>query len=401
MPDIHVLDAVRTPRAKGKPDGSLASVPPWDLVGQLVHALRSRGSEAALAAVDRLALGCVTQAGPQGGHLALLSRIHAGLPDGAVAVTLNNYCVSGMSALAAAARAIATGEDRLALAGGVESMSQSAFEADGAPSYRDAELAAHLCYLVPPVVADWLATREGLTRVDLDEVTVASHQRAGRAWKEGRYATTVVPVARPDGVLVERDELVRPGLTPGDLERFPAAFAPLGALGAEALVNAADPALGGLRYLHAVPHCPPIADGAALVLIGTRERAAEFGLSSRARLAAAAEVNTDPLDPFAAGFAALERVLTRAGLVLQDVGAIEFMEAFAAVPATFRRRHPRAAERANESGGHLAMGHPMGASGAILVTTLLAEMERKDVEWGVAVAHAVSGVGAAVLLQRV
>jgi acetyl-CoA acetyltransferase len=202
-------------------------------------------------------------------------------------------------------------------------------------------------------------------------------------------------------LLIERDELVRPGLTSGDLERFPAAFAPLGVLGAEVLVNAVDPALGGLRYLHAVPHCPPIADGAALVLIGTRERAAEFGLSSRARLAAAAEVNTDPLDPFAAGFAALERVLTRAGLVLQDVGAIEFMEAFAAVPATFRRRHPRAAERANESGGHLAMGHPMGASGAILVTTLLAEMERKGVEWGVAVAHAVSGVGSAVLLQRV
>jgi acetyl-CoA C-acetyltransferase len=400
MPDIHVLDAVRTPRGKGKPDGVLANVPPWDLVGQITDALRSRGAARALAAVDRLALGCVTQAGPQGGHLALLARTHAGLPDAAVAVTLNNYCVSGMSALAAAARAIASGEDRLALAGGVESMSQSAFEADGAPFYRDASLAAHFRYLVPPVVADWLATREGLTREDLDEVTVASHQRAGRAWEEGRYATTVVPVTRPDGVLVERDELVRPALTAGDLARFPAAFAALGALGGEALINATQPTPGGLRYLHAVPHCPPMADGAAMLLIGTRERAAEVGLAPRARLAAVVEVNTDPLDPFAAGFAALDRVLTRAGLVLEDVGAIEFMEAFAAVPVTFRRRHPKAAERANQSGGHLAMGHPMGASGAILVATLLAEMERQDVEWGVAVAHAVSGVGAAVLLQR-
>ncbi len=400
MPEIHVLDAIRTPRGKGKPDGALANVPPWDLVGQVANALRSRGAANALAAVDRLVLGCVTQAGPQGGHLALLSRIHAGLPDAAVAVTLNNYCVSGMSALAAAARAVATGEDRLALAGGVESMSQAAFEADGASFYRDASLAAHFRYLAPPVVADWLATREGLTRADLDEVTVASHRQAGRAWQDGRYATTVVPVTRPDGVRVERDELVRPGLTAGDLDRFPAAFAALGALGGEAIVNAVDPSLGGLRYLHAVPHCPPMADGAALVLIGTRERAAEFGLVPRARLAAVAEVNTDPLDPFAAGFAALERVLDRSGLALEDVGAIEFMEAFAAVPATFRRRHPQAAERANQSGGHLAMGHPMGASGAILVATLLAEMERQDVEWGVAVAHAVSGVGAAVLLQR-
>ena len=400
MPDIHVFDAVRTPRGKGRADGSLAGVPPWELVGQLAQALRARGADAALAAVDRLSLGCVTQAGPQGGHLALLARIHAGLPDGAVAVTLNNYCVSGMSAVAAAARAIATGEEQLALAGGVESMSQAAFESDGAPFYRDAALAAHFRYAPPPVVADWLATREGLTRAELDEATVVSHRRAGLAWQQGRYASTVVPVTRPDGTRVEHDELVRPALTTGDLARFPAAFAPLGALGAEAFVNEVDPALGGLRYLHAIPHCPPVADGAALVLLGTRERGAAYGLTPRARLAAVAEFDTDPLDPFAAGFAVLDRVLARADLALDAIGAIEFMEAFAAVPATFRRRHPRAAERANESGGHLALGHPMGASGAILVATLLAEMERKDAEWGVAVAHAVSGVACAVLLQR-
>jgi acetyl-CoA acetyltransferase family protein len=400
MAEIHVLDAIRTPRGKGKPDGSLAGIPPWDLVGQLVDALRARGASAALEATDRLALGCVTQSGPQGGHLALLSRIHAGLPDTAVAVTLNNYCVSGMSALAAAARAIATGENSLALAGGVESMSQAPFESDGASFYRDAALAAHFRYLSPPLVADWLATREGITRAELDEVTVASHRRAGQAWQDGHYATSVVPVTRPDGARIERDELVRAGLAVADLGRFPAAFAALGAQGAEALVDATEPGLGGLRYLHAVPHCPPIADGAALLLIGTRERAAEFGLRPRARLAAAVEVNTDPLDPFAAGFAALERILAGHRLALEDIGAIEFMEAFAAVPATFRRRYPQVAERANASGGHLAMGHPMGASGAILVATLLAEMERKDVEWGVAVAHAVSGVGAAVLLQR-
>lgn len=400
MQDVHIFDAVRTPRAKGKSDGSLAGVPPWELVGQLTAALRARTSGEALAAVERLALGCVTQAGPQGGHLALLSRIHAGLPGTAVAVTLNNYCVSGMSAIAAAARAVASGEERLALAGGVECMSQSAFEADGAPFFRDAALAAHFQYLSPPLVADWLATREGLTREDLDAVTVDSHQRAGRAWAEGRYASTVVPVTRADGTRVERDELVRPALAAADLARFPAAFAPLGALGGEAFVNDADRAPGGLKYLHAIPHCPPIADGAALALIGSRERGAGLGLTPRARIAAIAEVNTDPLEPFAAGFAALDRVLERAGLTLADLGAIEFMEAFAAVAATFRKRHPTVAARANESGGHLALGHPMGASGAILVATLLAEMERKDTEWGVAVAHAVSGVGCALLLRR-
>lgn len=400
MDRVCVFDAIRTPRAKGKPDGSLASVPSWELIKQLVDGLRSRVGAAALSATERLTLGCVTQTGPQGGHVALLSRIHSGLPDTAAAVTINNYCVSGMSAIAAAARTVACGEARLALAGGVESMSQSAFEADGAPIFKDAELAAHFRYVSPPLVADWLATREGLTREELDDVTVTSHRRAGRAWAEGHYASSVVPVTRSDGTRVERDEMVRPSLSAADLARFPAAFAQLGALGGQAFIEQADRALGGLKYLHAIPHCPPVADGAALALLGSRERGAEFGLAPRAQIAAIAEVNTDPLDPFAAGFAALRRVLDRAGLALSDVGAIEFMEAFAAVIATFRRRHPDIAERSNESGGHLAMGHPMGASGAILLTTLLAEMERKDVEWGVAVAHAVSGVGCATLLRR-
>ncbi len=400
MTDVMIFDAVRTPRAKGKPDGALASVPPHDLVGQLVAALGARHGRPTLDAVERLALGCVTQVGPQGGHVALVSRVHAGLPDAAAAVTMNNYCVSGLSAIAAASRAIATGEERLALAGGVESMSQAPFEADAAPFYRDPALAAHFEYVPPPIVADWLATQERLTRDELDAVTVQSHQRAGRAWAEGRYANSVVPVVRPDGTPVDRDETVRPALTATDLGRFGPAFAQLGAMGPDAFVLKSAPALGRVEHLHCVAHCPPIADGAALALLGTRERGRELGLPPRARIAAFAELNADPLQPFEAGFVAFERVLGRAGIAAQALGAIEFMEAFAAVPARFLKKYPELAERTNESGGHLAMGHPMGASGAVLVATLLAEMERKDVEWGVAVAHAVSGVGCAVVLQR-
>jgi acetyl-CoA acetyltransferase family protein len=400
MTDVMIYDAVRTPRAKGKPEGALASVPPHDLVGQLVGALGERHGRPALDAVERLALGCVTQVGPQGGHVALVSRIHAGLPDTAAAVTLNNYCVSGLSAIAAASRAIATGEERLALAGGVESMSQAPFEADAAPFYRDVALAAHFEYVPPPIVADWLATQEKLTREDLDAVTVQSHQRAGRAWAEGRYASSVVPVVRPDGTRVERDETVRPSLTAADLGRFGPAFAQLGAMGPDAFVLKSAPALGNVEHVHCVAHCPPIADGAALALLGSEQRGRELGLKPRARIAAFAELNAEPLQPFEAGFVAFRRVLERAGIGADELGAIEFMEAFAAVPARFLRTYPELAERTNESGGHLAMGHPMGASGAVLVATLLAEMERKDVEWGLAVAHAVSGVGCAVVLQR-
>jgi acetyl-CoA acetyltransferase family protein len=401
MREVCIFDAVRTPRTKGKPDGSLAQVPPFELVRQLVCALGARHSPPVLAAVERLALGCVTQIGVQGGHIALVSRILAGLPDTAVAVTLNNYCVSGMSAVGSAARAIATGEDDLALAGGVESMSQAPFEADQAPFFSDPSLAARLKYVPPPIAADWLATEEGLEREDLDAVTIDSHHRAGRAWAQGHYESTVVPIVRPDGSRVERDELFRPQLSAADLARFGPAFGPLGAQGADAFLVGAVPGLGAVRHLHAVPHCPPIADGAALVLLGEPGRGTSLGLRPRARIAGIAEVDSDLLRPFAAGFAALGRLLARSGLVPGSLGVVEFMEAFAAVPAKFRRDYPIESDRVNASGGHLALGHPMGASGAILVATLLAEMERRDVEWGAAVAHAVSGVGCGVLLQRV
>ncbi|MGQ0836905.1 MAG: acetyl-CoA C-acyltransferase [Gammaproteobacteria bacterium] len=400
MGDVFLFDAVRTPRTKGKPDGALATVPPHELVRQLADWLRARHGAEAIDATERLALGCVTQFGPQGGHIALLSRVHAGLPDTAVALTLNNYCVSGLSAVAGAARAIAAGDESLALAGGVECMSQAGFEADRAPFYRDAALAAGFKYVPPPITADWLATQEGITREELDAVTVESHRRAGRAWEAGRYRSSVAPVQRPDGSRVEHDDLVRPALTTGDLARFGPAFAELGALGPDAFIARSAPGLGPIQHLHTIAHCPPIADGAALALIGTAAKGAELGLKPRARIAALLELNADPLQPFEAGFIAFERILERAGLAPADADAIEFMEAFAAVPARFRRRYGAVAERANESGGHLAMGHPMGASGAILLTTLLAELERRDGEWGVAVAHAVSGVACAVLLRR-
>lgn len=400
MGAVFLYDAVRTPRAKGKPDGALAGVPPWELIRQLVEALRARKGPEALAGIERFTLGCVTQYGPQAAHIALNARTHSGLPDTAVATTINNYCVSGMSAIASAARAIAIGEERLALAGGVESMSQSPFEADAAPFYRDAALAERFEYLPPPIVGDWLATKLGVTREEIDALTVESHRRAGEAWASGRYASSVVPITRPDGTLVERDETVRPKLTVADLARFGPAFAQLGAMGPDAWIERVSPETGPMQHVHSVAHCPPIADGAALALIGSRQAGKALGLEPRARVAAWAEVNTDPLLPFEAGFAALETVLDRAGVPLEGMGAIEFMEAFAAVPARFHRDYPDAAARANESGGHLAMGHPMGASGAILVATLLAEMERKDCEWGVAVAHAVSGVGCGVVLQR-
>lgn len=398
MNDAYILAYARTPI--GRHAGALAGVRTDDLAAHALRACLERVPGLDPRELGEVVMGCVNQAGEDNRNVARQAALLAGVPVHVPAVTVNRLCGSGLDAVGYASRLVAGGECELALAGGVESMSQAPFEADAAPFYRDLALAAHFEYVPPPIVADWLATQERLTRDELDAVTVQSHQRAGRAWAEGRYANSVVPVVRPDGTPVDRDETVRPALTATDLGRFGPAFAQLGAMGPDAFVLKSAPALGRVEHLHCVAHCPPIADGAALALLGTRERGRELGLPPRARIAAFAELNADPLQPFEAGFVAFERVLGRAGIAAQALGAIEFMEAFAAVPARFLKKYPELAERTNESGGHLAMGHPMGASGAVLVATLLAEMERKDVEWGVAVAHAVSGVGCAVVLQR-
>ncbi len=400
MIETYLFDAIRTPRTKGKPDGSFAKVSPYELINQLVIALRKRNGAEAIEKTQRLSLGCVTQVGAQGGHVALMARTYSGLPDTAVASTINNYCVSGLSALAVAVRTISSGEEYLAIAGGVECMSQAIFEGDKATFFNDSELAARLRYVSPPIVADLLATLDGITRAELDTVTINSHRSAGIAWNNGHYHSTVIPISLVDGTLVERDELVRPNLTLSDLERFTPAFDALGAMGHDAQLLVAMPKIKKINHIHSVAHCPPIADGASLLLIGSAIGAATAGLKPRARIAGITEINTNPLDPFAAGFACIDRLLQRSGLKPKDIGAIEFMEAFAAVPVKFLRQNKFNPSIVNASGGHLAMGHPMGASGAILVATLLAEMERRDVEWGIAVAHAVSGVGAGVLLQR-
>ena len=402
MEAVHLFDAVRTPRAKGKPDGALAGVTPYELVAQLTAGRCGSATATRRSPRSSASRSVASPRSAQGGHVALMARSYAGLPDTAVATTLNNYCVSGMSAAALAARARSPPATRGWRSPAASRACRSRRSRATAPrSSPIPALAARLRYVSPPIVGDLLATQEGLTREELDAVTVDSHQRAGLAWAEGRYASTVIPVTRADGSVVERDEMVRPKMTAADIARFGPAFGALGAMGHDALLTAAIPGLKEVGHLHAVPHCPPIADGAALLLLGSARRGAELGLKPRARIAATMELNTDPLQPFAAGFEVMDRILARAGLAPRDLGAVEFMEAFAAVPATFRRRALVDDSRVNASGGHLAMGHPMGASGAILVATLLAEMERRDVEWGLAVAHAVSGVGAAVLLQRV
>lgn len=398
---VYIFDAVRTPRGKGRPDGSLAGVTPARLVGQLVQALAERNGRESVASARHLTLGCVTQVGVQGGHVALSARIQAGLPDEVAALTINNFCVSGLSAIADAARRVASGQADLALAGGVESMSQAPFLADGADFYTDKDLAAATGWAPVGLAADLLATVEEISSQELDAAVLRSHRRAAAAWAEDRYAGRVIPVTGSDGaVALDRDENIRDFGDGASLARLGPVFAAAGAQGYDEILLSHRPDLTRVEHLHTVAHCPPIADGAALLLLGTLEAGQALGLSPLARIRAVGETAGDRVLQLTAGFSAMQRALDRAGLGLSDVGAVEFMEAFAAVPVLFERRFEPDMDRVNPNGGHLAMGHPMGATGAVLTTTLVDDMVQLDAETGLVVATGGVGVGAAMVLER-
>lgn len=399
---VYIFDAVRTPRGKGRPDGSLAKVKPARLVGQLLDALSRRNGAEAVAAAGHLTLGCVTQTGVQGGHIALSTRIQAGLPDDLACLTINNFCVSGLSAIADAARRVESGQVDLALAGGVESMSQAPFLADHADFYTDMGMATAMGWAPVGLAADLLATAEGVTRAEMDAAVLRSHRRAAAAWAEGRYDGRVIPVVDDEGqVALARDENIRDFGDGASLAKLGPVFAATGAQGYDEILLAGHPGLSEVRHLHSVAHCPPISDGAAMVLLGSLEAGRALGLRPVARIRAVGECAGDRVMQLTAGYAAMDRALDRAGLALCDIGAIEFMEAFAAVPVVFERRYAPDTERVNPNGGHLAMGHPMGATGAILTTTLLDDMAQGDADTGMVVATGGVGVGAAMVLERV
>ncbi|MDX2142074.1 MAG: acetyl-CoA C-acyltransferase [Rhodospirillaceae bacterium] len=396
--DIVVFDAVRTPRGKGREGGTLAATPPVELVKQLITALNRRQGEQ-IRTADHFILGCVGQTGAQGGHIALVSKLHAGLAESMPAWSLNNFCVSGLSAVLSAAEKVGSGNADVVLAGGVESMSQVPFLADKGAYYTDPAFSAALRYVPVALSADVLAHHHNVTRAELDAVALASHLRAAHAQKENLGQQSLIPVVDAAGkVVLARDEYVRAGTTLEGLAAFPPAFGSLGAAYAPILKSALG--LERIDHRHAVVHAPGTADGAGLAVIGTRDAGAARGLKPRARIVAMAEAGGDPVLSLTAGRAAMDKVLQRARMTLSDIGVIEYMEAFAVVPALFYRDHAAHADKVNVFGGHVARGHALGATGAILLSSLLDVMEHKGVALGMVVAFAASGIGSAVILQR-
>lgn len=384
---VFIHDAVRTPRGRAHAtEGGLAARSPGSLLTHLAGALADRGRLGADRSPDMMIVGCVGQVAAQGGHIAMVAKMEGAVTDPVPVHTINNFCASGLSAIGQAAAMVAAGQAGLVLAGGVEMLSRVAFMADNADYYTATTLPAPRRYIPVALAADLLAMKWGVTRAELDAVALMSQRRAADAELRPGLAASRIPV---DGLSVEQ----LPRLTSAEsLAALRPAFPRVAAQYRDALGD------GVIDHRHTVAHAPPMADGAALALVGGEQ--AGNGRRPRARILAFAEAGGDPRDSLTAGFTAMDQALARSGLSLRDMDRVEFMEAFAVTIAAFLRDRDVDVSRVNVSGGHLAKGHPMGATGAILLSTLLDALDEGDGTLGLVVATGAQGVGVAMVVER-
>jgi acetyl-CoA C-acetyltransferase len=399
--EAYIYEAIRTPRGKGK-RGALYATKPLDLVVGLVDELRSRLPELDPSYIDDVVLGVVTPIGDQGGDLAKAVAIASGLPETVGGLQVNRFCASGLEATNLAAQKVASGWDRLVLAGGVESMSRVAMMSDGGPLFND-PATTYDHYVVPQGIgADLIATIEGFTREDVDAYAVQSQYRADTAWTEGRFKRSVVPVTDMNGVLIlDQDEHRRPGSTVEALGGLDPAFRDAGKrFGLDAVALQRYHHVERISHVHTGANSSGIVDGAALVLVGSERAGRDLGMQPRARVVATAISGAEPTIMLTGPKPATEKVLATAGLSLDDIDLFELNEAFAAVVLKYLRDLKLPAEQVNVNGGAIAMGHPVGATGSRLFATLIAEMERRDVELGLVTMCCGGGLGTATLVQR-
>lgn len=403
MHDAFIFDHVRTPRGRGKPDGGLHEATPVELARQLLVALKHRN---ALPddSLDEVVLGTVSAAGEQGATLPRIAPILAGFSDRAAGLQINRACASGLEAVSILAAKIGCGMTDLAIAGGVESMSRIPMGADGGgPHGIDPRVSFHTPFVMQGVSADLLATLNGYSRADLDAYSLASQQRATHAWAEGRFSRSIVPVRDVLGtVLLDRDEHIRPDTTLESLAALKPAFAELGrSMGFDALAIQRYPEVDSIEHVHTAASSSGIVDGAGAVLLGSAQAGRRYGLTPLARIRSFVTLGSEPALMLDGPTPACQRALAVAGLQASDIDLWELNEAFAAVPLrlmdTLRIPH----DRMNVNGGAIAMGHPLGATGAMIAGTLVDEMERRDVGLGVVTLCAAGGMGIAMVLERV
>jgi len=401
MSEAYIFDAIRTPRGKGKPDGALHGTRAVDLVADLLKSMRER-NDFDPEVVDDLVLGCVTPIGEQGAVIARTAALHAGWGHSVPGNVLSRFCGSGLEAVNLAAAKVRSGWEDLVLAGGVESMSRVPMGSDGGALFTDPSIATEHMIVPQGISADLIATLEDFSRAELDAFAVGSHQRAARAWREGRFARSVVPVRDVNGtVVLDHDETVRPDCNTETLAMLKPSFAKPGEMGFDDVAKRRYPTVEHIHHVHHAGNSSGIVDGAALLLIGNEEKGKSLGLKPRARIRAVATVGDEPTIMLTAPAPATRKALEKAGLAVGDVDLFEINEAFAAVVLKAIRELDIDPERVNVNGGAIAMGHPLGATGAILTGTLLDELERTDATVGVVTLCIGGGMGIAAVIERV
>jgi acetyl-CoA C-acetyltransferase len=403
QPQAFVYDAIRTPRGRGKANGSLHEVKPVDLVVGLLDEIKARNPGLDPNRVDDVVLGVVSPLGDQGGDLAKTAALAAGYPETVAGVQLNRFCASGLEAVNQAAARVRSGFEDLILAGGVESMSRVPMGSDGGPWANDPATALATSFVPQGIGADLIATLEGFSRTDVDAFATESQARAAKAQANGYFDHSVVPVKDMNGLtILDRDEFIRPGTTVESLASLKPSFARIGDEGGfDSVALEKYHWVEAIDHVHHAGNSSGIVDGAALVAIGTEDVGVELGLTPRARILAAAVSGSDPTIMLTGPAPASRKALAKAGLTPSDIDLYEINEAFAAVAMRYMRDLDLPHEKVNVNGGAIAMGHPLGATGAMILGTLIDELERRDLRYGLATLCVGGGMGVATVVERV
>ncbi|WP_180025002.1 acetyl-CoA C-acetyltransferase [Acinetobacter sp. YH1901134] len=401
MSEAYIIDAIRTPRGKGKKDGSLHAVKPISLLTGLLNELQNR-HQFDTAAVDDIVLGCVTPIGDQGADIAKTAAIAAGWDNDVAGVQINRFCASGLEAVNMAAQKVRSGWEDLVVAGGVESMSRVPMGSDGGPWALDPETNMACDFIPQGIGADLIATIDGYSRADVDAFAANSQQKAAAAQAKGYFDKSVVPVKDKAGVTVlAKDEFIKPTTTAEGLGKLNPSFAMMGQMGFDAIALQKYPEVGAVNHVHHAGNSSGIVDGAAVVLLASEKAIKEQGLKPRAKVLATALVGADPTIMLTGPAPAARKALAKAGLTIDDIDLFEVNEAFAAVVMRFITELKVDPTKVNVNGGAIALGHPLGATGAMILGTLMDELERQGKKRGLATLCVGGGMGIATIIELV
>lgn len=402
MTDCFIFDHLRTPRGRGKTDGALHGVTALELARQTLAAIRDRNA-LDTGAVDDVILGCVDPVGEAGGDIARAAVLAAGYAETVAGVQINRFCASGLDAINFAAMSVQSGTKDLAIAGGVESMSRVGIGASGGAWPVDPALAVPSHYLPQGISADLIASLDGFSRADVDAYAVESQRRAAASWEQGAFARSVVPVRDVNGlVLLDRDEHMKPQTTLQSLAALKPSFVDMGQkYGFDSVAIQRYPELERISHVHHAGNSSGIVDGAAAVLLGTREAGSKAGLKPRAKIRAMANIGSEPAIMLTGPVDVTRKLLARSGMTLGDIDLFEVNEAFASVVLRFMRSLDVDHAKVNVAGGAIAMGHPLGATGAMIFGTVLDELERRDLSTALVTLCIGAGMGTATVIERV